>query len=169
MDLEKSKEKFIEIWSSLGSQWGVNRTMSQIHALLLTSTVAKTTEEIMEELKISRGNANMNTRALIDWGLVHKVIKSGERKEFFMAEDDIWKVACKITGQRRKRELTPLIEKLKSLQNTAVKKGNKESEHFINLVQEIGEIASKTDKILEKVEKVDQNWFSNVLFKVIKK
>ena len=85
MDLQEGKEKFIQSWGALGSSWGVNRTMAQIHALLLISPEPMSAEEIMEELKISRGNANMNIRALIDWGLVFKTLIKGERKEFFMA------------------------------------------------------------------------------------
>lgn len=168
MDLQQRKEKFIEIWGALGSQWGINRTMAQIHAFLLTSTEAKTTEDMMEDLKISRGNANMNTRTLIDWGLVHKVIKSGERKEFFEAEGDMWEVTRRITMQRRKRELTPLLQKLNALKDEKPKKGNKEEEHFGALVKDISNIATKTDNILSKVENMDQNWFTSTLVKFLK-
>ena len=90
MDLQEGKEKFIQSWGALGSNWGINRTMAQIHALLLISPEALSADEIMKELQISRGNANMNIRALIDWGLVYKELKTGERKEYFVAEKDIW-------------------------------------------------------------------------------
>jgi len=169
MDLVKRKEKFVEIWGSLGSQWGVNRTMAQIHALLLVSTNPLSTEQIMEDLQISRGNANMNTRALIDWGLVHKVLKTGERREFFIAESDMWEVARKIASERRKRELSPLIDRLQVLGEFETKKGNKEEKHFANLLGEIKEIATKSDKFLRKIEKAEQNWFTNALFKFMKK
>ena len=66
MELDQGKEKFIQSWGTLGSNWGINRTMAQVHALLLICPEALTAEEIMEQLKISRGNANMNIRALID-------------------------------------------------------------------------------------------------------
>ena len=168
MDLQQRKEKFIAIWGTLGSQWGINRTMAQIHAYLLSSTEARTTEDMMEELKISRGNANMNTRTLIDWGLVHKVIKSGERKEFFEAEGDLWEVTRRITMQRRKRELTPLLKKLDALKDKKTKKGKKEEEHFDALVKDISNIASKTDKVLNKIENMDQNWFTSTLLKFLK-
>jgi len=169
MDLEKNKDKFVEIWGSLGSQWGINRTMAQIHALLLVSNHPQSTEDIMANLKISRGNANMNTRSLIDWGLVHKVLKHGERREYFIAENDMWEVARKIAKERRKRELSPLIDKLHVLGDFKAQKGNKEEKHFKNLVEEITEIATKSDKFLKKVEKADQNWFTNALFKFLKK
>ena len=72
MNLEEAKNKFIQSWGTLGSQWGINRTMSQIHALLLVSAEPLSAEDVMEQLNISRGNANMNLRALMDWGLVTK-------------------------------------------------------------------------------------------------
>ena len=85
MELEEAKAKFIQAWGTLGSSWGINRTMSQIHALLIVSVDPLTTEEIMDQLKISRGNANMNVRALMDWGLITKELVPGERKEYFQA------------------------------------------------------------------------------------
>ena len=70
MTLTEGKDKFIQSWGTLGTNWGINRTMAQIHALLLVSPESLSAEGIMKELQISRGNANMNLRALIDWGLV---------------------------------------------------------------------------------------------------
>ena len=70
MTLDEGKESFIQSWGTLGSSWGITRTMAQIHALLLVSPEALSAEDIMAQLQISRGNANMNIRALIDWNLV---------------------------------------------------------------------------------------------------
>ena len=67
MEYDVAKDKLIQAWGTLGASWGLNRTMAQIHALLMISTESLSAEEIMEELNISRGNANMNIRALIDW------------------------------------------------------------------------------------------------------
>ena len=107
MELKEAREKFVEAWGTFGSAWGINRSMAQVHALLLISTDPLSTEDVMEQLNISRGNANMNLRALIDWNLVRRVLKSGERREFFEAEKDVWKVATHITRERKKRELEP--------------------------------------------------------------
>lgn len=65
MELNEGKNKFIEAWGIFGSEWGINRTMAQIHALLLVSAEPLSTEDIMEQLNVSRGNVNMNTRDLI--------------------------------------------------------------------------------------------------------
>ena len=88
MEFSEGKQKFIQTWGTLGSSWGISRTMAQVHALLLISPEALTTEEVMEDLKVSRGNANMNLRDLMDWGLISKVLVAGERKEYFVAEKD---------------------------------------------------------------------------------
>ena len=108
MTYPEGKEKFIQSWGTLGSNWGINRTMAQIHALLLLAPDVLNAEEIRDELKISMGNANMNLRALIDWGLVYKEHKTGERKEFFRAEKDMLEIVKKIIQQRKKKELEPL-------------------------------------------------------------
>ena len=104
MELEDAKRKFIESWGKLGSEWGINRTMAQVHALLLISPDPLTTEEIMETLSISRGNANMTLRDLIGWGLIEKQHKPGERKEYFFADKDVGNIAKQGAKERRKRE-----------------------------------------------------------------
>ena len=92
MKLIEAKQQFISSWGAFGTNWGINRTMAQIHALLLISPDPLTQDDMMEELNISRGNVNMNIRDLLTWGLAERVILPGERKEYFSAEKDIWKV-----------------------------------------------------------------------------
>ena len=112
MKLDEAKIKYIQTWGSLATSWGINKTMAQVHALLLVSTKPLSAEDIMETLQISRGNVNMNVRALIDWGIVTKEFVVGERKEFFVAEKEMWEVVKKIVIQRKKRELEPVIKVL---------------------------------------------------------
>lgn len=169
MKLEEAENKFIEIWGSLGSQWGISRTMAQIHAYLMVKNIPKSTEEIMDDLMISRGNANMNTRTLIDWGLVHKVLKSGQRKEFFIAERDIWEVTKKIAAQRRKRELSPLLDKLEKLSNSVRKSKEVDQEHFLDLIKEIRDIAETTDHIIERIDTVEKSWLTRNALKLFKR
>ena len=126
MQLLEAKEKFIQQWGSLGSNWGINRTMAQIHALLLVSNEPISTEDVMEELQISRGNANMNIRTLIDWGVVYKEYQAGERKEFFRGEKDIWKVTQRVMKMRQRQELDPLLNVLAELQAVESDKKDKE-------------------------------------------
>src|ERR1700760_1897997 len=127
MELAEGKLKFIEAWGKLGSEWGINRTMAQVHALLLITPDALTTEDIMEQLSISRGNANMTLRDLISWGLVEKQHRPGERKEYFYADKDTWNIARQVAKERRKRELDPVIKILDELSKV---KGDKKDPAF---------------------------------------
>lgn len=166
MNLTEGKEKFIQSWGALGSSWGINRTMAQIHALLLISPQALCAEDIMEELKISRGNANMNIRALMDWGLVYKELRSGERREFFVAEKDMWDVVRKIIIQRKKRELEPMLKVLEELAN--VEGSGTEVETFTNVIQDIRLFSTKADATLDTLVKADSNWFVGTFLKMIR-
>src|SRR5436309_8089682 len=107
--LREARDEFVSQWGVIGSVWGVNRTMAQIHALLITAPSALSTDEVMAELKISRGNAHANLRDLVSWGLIRSVVRKGERKEFFEAEKTVWKMFCIIIRERRRRELRPAM------------------------------------------------------------
>lgn len=117
MHLNDAKSHFIHTWGTLATQWGINRTMAQIHALLLISPLPLSTDQIMERLLISRGNANMNIRSLIDWALLYKEIRPGVRREYFRAEKDMWLVTRRIIKERKKREIDPLNDMLKDVRN----------------------------------------------------
>jgi DNA-binding transcriptional regulator GbsR (MarR family) len=168
MKLAESKEKFINAWGTLGTSWGINRTMAQVHALLLISADALSAEEIMAELNISRGNANMNIRTLIDWGLVFKEIKSGERKEFFIAEKDIYKVFKQIAKERRKRELEPIFKVLSEVKNVEGDKRDKKIKSFVDTIEEIERFTIKADKTIETLIKADENWLIGSFMKLMK-
>ena len=166
MTLHEGKEKFIQSWGALGSSWGINRTMAQIHALLLIAQEAMSADQIMEELMISRGNANMNIRALIDWGLVYKELKPGERKEFFVAEKDMWEVVKSIIAQRKKKELEPMIKVLDEL--SSIEDDSPQTEEFINVIRDIKLFSSKADSTLDSLMKADSNWFVGTFMKMIR-
>jgi len=166
MTLQEGKERFIQSWGTLGSSWGVTRTMAQIHALLLISPEALSAEGIMEELKISRGNANMNIRALIDWGLVQKELKPGERKEYFVAEKDMWEVVKCIITQRKKKELEPMIKVLDEI--SSVEGKSEEAEEFEKVVKDIKLFSNKADSTLDKLIHADSNWFVSTFLNMIK-
>jgi DNA-binding transcriptional regulator GbsR (MarR family) len=168
MELTEAKEKFIEAWGKLGSEWGINRTMAQIHALLLISPEALTTEDVMEELNISRGNANMTLRDLIDWGLIEKQLRAGERKEYFFADKNTWNIARQVAKERRKRELDPVIKILDEL--TKVKGDSKDPKFrtFNKSVTDINKLAKNVDKTLDTMLKVEENWFWGSIFKLFK-
>lgn len=168
MELVEAKQKFIEAWGKLGSEWGINRTMAQVHALLLISPEALTTEEVMEQLGISRGNANMTLRDLIGWGLVEKKHKIGERKEYFYAEKDTWAIARQVAQERKKRELDPVLKILDEL--TVVKGDDKDPAYktFKTSVNDINKLAKNVDRTLSTMLKADENWFWGSIFKIFK-
>ncbi len=166
MTFEEGKEKFIQSWGAFGSSWGVNRTMAQIHALLLISPQALCADDIMDELQISRGNVNMNVRALIDWGLVYKELKTGERKEYFVAEKDMWEVVKNIIIQRKKKELEPMLRVLDEL--SSVENVDQQSEEFSKVVKDMKLFSNKADSTLDSLVKADSNWFMNTFMKMIR-
>jgi DNA-binding transcriptional regulator GbsR (MarR family) len=168
MKLKEGREQFIQAWGSIGSSWGINRTMAQVHALLLISPDTLSAEDIMESLSISRGNANMNIRGLMDWGLVFKVFKPGERREFFIAEKDMWKVARQVAKERKKRELEPLIQLLDQLKEIKGDNNDQEYQTFSETVTGIRKMAKSADKTLETLIKADENWFLGPFMKLIK-
>jgi len=107
--LAQARDEFISQWGALGTQWGINRTMAQIHALLMTALDPMSTDEVMEELQISRGNAHTNLKELVNWGLVRVVVRKGERREFFEAEKDVWTIFTIVARERKRREIDPAL------------------------------------------------------------
>lgn len=168
MKYTEGKDKFIQAWGTLASSWGISRSMAQVHALLLISPESLSAEEVMEDLKISRGSANMNLRDLIDWGLVFKELVPGERKEFFYAEKDIWKVAKQIINERRKREIEPILSLIEELKNVEGNKNDKKHKAFIDTVINLESVVDKADFALTRAIKLDENALVGMLFKLFK-
>lgn len=166
MTIQEGRDKFIQSWGALGTSWGINRTMAQIHALLLVSPQSLCAEEVMEALKISRGNANMNLRALMDWGLAFKELKPGERREFFVAEKDMWQVVRNIILNRKKKELEPTLKVLDEL--SSVEGEDLETQEFIRVIKDIKLFSNKADSLLESLTKADPNWLMSSFIKMIK-
>ncbi|MBK7442924.1 MAG: transcriptional regulator [Bacteroidetes bacterium] len=168
MELNEAREKFIQSWGSLGSQWGINRTMAQIHALLLIAPEALSTDEIMAQLQVSRGNVNMNLRELMNWQLVRKEVKTGERMEFFVAEKDMWKVFRLIFKERKKRELDPMMEVIHELKGLKGDHKNKEFAAFSEVMEDLDGLTNKGEKMMELIIKSDENWFVNTFIKLMR-
>jgi DNA-binding transcriptional regulator GbsR (MarR family) len=110
--LVTSQDQFVQAWGQLGPAWGISRTMAEAHALLYISGRALNTDEVMERLRISRGNASMTLRSLVEWGIVSRVHKPGDRKEYYTAEQDVWTLARQIIRERLRREILPALASL---------------------------------------------------------
>jgi DNA-binding transcriptional regulator GbsR (MarR family) len=147
----EGKEKFIETWGNLGSQWGVNKSIAQVQALLLISPKPLSTDDIMAELKISRGNANMSIRQLLDWGIVYKKSVAGDRKEYFIAEKDVWKWALKIGNVRKQRELNPVLNLLKEISENTDRAKTEEEKEFAKQIRELNVFTQQLGSLADKV------------------
>jgi DNA-binding transcriptional regulator GbsR (MarR family) len=164
MKFIEAKAKYIQTWGTLATSWGINRTMAQIHALLLVAPDALSSEEIQDALQISSGNANLNIRALIEWGIVEKILVPGERKEFFVAKKDIWEVFKQIAKERKKREIEPVVSLLNDLKNVDEKTA--EAKEFIKVLHDIEEVTKKTNDIVDLFIKSDSNGFMSKLVSI---
>ena len=167
MEFKEAKNKFVQSWGALGSQWGINKTMAQIHALLMVSNEPVSMEDIMEELQISRGNASMNLRALMDWGIVYKEFKAGERKEFFTAEKDLDELASKISRERSKREIKPALKILKEV-STIETNESAEEKLFVEQTSKLYDFVLKVDNMLDKMTEFNDNWLGKLFIKMMK-
>lgn len=118
MKLNPVTEKFILHWGEMGTKWGVNRTMSQIHALLYIIGKPLNAEEITETLGVARSNVSNNIKELQHWGLVQKVSILGDRRDHFTTNTDVWELARIIVIERQKRELDPTVQFLQELMDS---------------------------------------------------
>lgn len=168
MEFREAKNKFVQTWGALGSQWGINKTMAQIHALLMVSHEPVSMEDIMDELQISRGNASMNLRALMDWGIVYKEFKAGERREFFTAEKDLDELAVKISKERSKREIKPALKVLKEVSSIEAD-ATAEERHFVEQTNKLYDFVLQADNVLDKITEYKDNWLAQLLVKFMKK
>jgi DNA-binding transcriptional regulator GbsR (MarR family) len=114
--LFSAQDTFIRRWGEMGQTWGINRTMAEIHALLYITAQPLCTDDVMQRLNISRGNASMSLRALCDWGIIRRLHKRGERREFFESLGDVWEMFSIIAAERKRREMDPVLETIKQCQ-----------------------------------------------------
>src|SRR3954465_636951 len=106
---DEAVRQFVEHWGMMARSWGINATMGELFALLYITGGEWTAEALKEWLDVSRGNVSMNLRELMSWGVVHKVHRQGERREFYRAEADVWTLFRRILHERKRRELDPTL------------------------------------------------------------
>lgn len=151
MELQEAKQKFIDTWGALGSEWGINKSVAQVHAFLLSSTELVSTDEVMEALTISRGNANMSIRQLMDYGIIYKKVVAGDRKEYFVAEKDIWKWAIKIAMMRKQKEIDPVMQVLGELKEDTKKLKSADGKEFFTTVNDIHTFTEQMGNLSDKI------------------
>ncbi len=118
-NLREAQDRFVEVWGQMAGAWGISRTMAQVHALLYITGEPLCSDDVMDRLQISRGNASMSLRALLDWGIIERVHRRGDRKEYFKAEQDVWAMFRAIVRERTKREVDPLLASLYEIRDIA--------------------------------------------------
>ncbi len=114
--LRIAQDLFIRRWGEMGQTWGINRTMAEIHAFLYITAQPQCTDDVMERLNISRGNASMSLRALCGWGIIRRLHIRGERREYFESLSDVWEMFSIIAAERKRREMDPVLETIKQCQ-----------------------------------------------------
>lgn len=113
MKLTQVMQRYIVHWGEMGSRWGLNRSVSQIHALLYLSPEPLHADEIAETLGIARSNVSVGLKELVSWDLVQVTHTLGDRRDFFVAQQDPWEVIRVIIEGRKRREIDPTISFLK--------------------------------------------------------
>lgn len=166
-DLEKIKHDFAAQWGALGSQWGINRTMAMIHALLLVSTTPLTTDQVMETLAISRGNANTNLRDLASWGLIRSVVVKGDRKDHYEAEKDVWKIFCIVARERKRRETEPASQVLAQCIERSRSLKSPEAQELHRQLSALNEFVSLANSLMEKIATKEQSALVPKLLKLL--
>ncbi len=156
-ELRVARDRFLAEWGAMGAAWGINRTMAQIHALLLTAPAPLTTDEVMAALEISRGNANTNLRDLAGWGLLRVVLRKGERKEYFEAEKDVWKIFCTVVHERQRREVDPVLTVLRECADRSAKLRGAEAEAFHGMMRDLRDFVGQAATAMEKISRSERS------------
>lgn len=152
--LRKAQDRFIDAWGRMGSVWGISRTMAEVHALLFVSGEAMCMDELMERLNISRGNASMSLRALLEWGVISKAHKDGDRRDYYAAEQDVWAMFRAILRERVKREVEPLLESLGEVRDLNPSGGR----HAPESVRELDERLKEMQEVFELVASLGERF-----------
>lgn len=149
--LKQARDEFVAQWGALGTQWGINRTMAQMHALLMTAPQPLSTDEVMEELEISRGNAHTNLKELVAWGLVRIVVRKGDRREYFEAEKDVWTIFTIVARERKRREIDPALAVLRKCAENSRNIETPEGRVFFEQMRQLEEFVEFASKMADRI------------------
>ncbi len=151
MKLTPTTEKFILHWGEMGWRWGINRSVAQVHALLMLSPKPIAAEEIGETLTLARSNVSNSLKELQGWGLVRTVHVFGDRREHFETLKDIWEMFLIIMRERKKREIDPTLAALRECAETA-ESGKVDGEHTTQRLRELIEFMELTSSWADKAQ-----------------
>jgi len=159
--LVTAQDLFIRRWGEMGQTWGINRTMAEIHALLYITGRPLCTDDVMERLHISRGNASMSLRALCDWGIVRRLHKRGERREYFESLGDVWEMFSLIAAERKRREMDPVLETIRQCQQMLNEASLGKSAAKREDVQATRQRLAVMEEFMEVTNKIFQQFIGN--------
>ena len=169
--LRKVQDDFIRKWGEMGQVWGINRTMAEIHALLYITGTPLCTDDVMERLNISRGNASMSLRALCDWGIIRRLHRRGERREYFESLGDVWEMFSIIAAERKRREMDPVLETIRQCQQMLDEASLGKAAARQEAVQLTRQRLAGMEEFMEVTNKIFQQFIGNAksgLTKVVK-
>ena len=138
MKLSPVMQRFVLHWGEMGGRWGINRSVAQVHALLMIAEKPLPADEICETLSVARSNVSTSLKELQGWGLVRVVHVFGDRREHFETLRDVWEMFLVILRERRKREIDPTLATLRECVGDA-KKSKTESGHAVERLEELVE------------------------------
>jgi DNA-binding transcriptional regulator GbsR (MarR family) len=159
--LQAAQDLFIRRWGEMGATWGINRTMAEIHALLYVVGDPLCTDDVMERLNISRGNASMSLRSLCDWGIVRRLHKRGQRREYFESLSDVWDLFSLIAAERKRREMDPVLETIRQCRNMLDEQSLGKSAARCEAVQLTRQRLAGMEEFMEVTNKVFQQFVGN--------
>src|SRR5436309_9839391 len=113
LQLIQVEDDFVELWNNMASLWGISPTMARIHGLFYITGASLSMDDIMARLGISRGNVSMNLSKLVEWGLVRRVHRRGDRREYYESLSDVWEMFTLVAAQRKRREIDPILTTLR--------------------------------------------------------
>ena len=144
-DLPEAVQRFILHWGDMGTTWGVNRTVAQIHALLFIMEAPLNAEQITDCLGVARSNVSNSLKELLGFKTIRRVPVAGDRRDYFTAETDVWEVAKRIAAVRKAREIDPALETLTYCLKVAEGDGRVSSEQRKRL-QDMADFTATMDR-----------------------
>lgn len=153
-----AQDRFVLEWGRMSSSWGVNRTMAQIHALLLVTGRPHTMDEIIHRLHISRGNASMNLRDLSDWGIIHRFRQPGDRKDIYHAGDNVLQMLGRVIRERKRREIDPTVAAIRECLLMVPKEAGEDAQTLRSRLTELLEIFDIADRVYQQIFESDSTF-----------
>lgn len=136
-DLTPAQQRYILHWGEMGTQWGINRTVAQVHALLFISAEPLNAEEISLILQVARSNVSNSLRELMGWGIVKRVHVLNDRRDHFESLKDVWEMFRIILDERKKREIDPTLAMLEDCLQQARKEKGAASAHMVERLEDL--------------------------------